>query len=345
MRTIWAVLATALCLVAVRPSPATATRCLEEAGDAAQIGDMRSAIDAVCLCFKYDDTPQKSHANYTKCAKDVIKTRAGVGLLRPQCKSAVAKYYAASICGYPSAEIGYEKEPRVPCMSASASRVRCSIQPLTKCLSGAPDFCAPQTICPRFVCFGSTTCIDAFDTNGNLALDAADPAADTPFLFGCTSGHGYVDNGDGTITDVHSGLMWEKKDHAGGLHDVAYGYIFGEDAAVTNSALHWLGEVNLENGTGFAGHNDWRLPTIAELQTLVESSSTFVTGRGRVKPPFQNVGDVPNCTVLTCSLNSNNDYGSRTTSAAAVWIFSAENGPRRGSYYQDAYVRAVRGGQ
>src|SRR5262249_41063330 len=95
MRTIWAVLATALCLVAVSPSPASAIRCLGDAGDAAQIGDTRSAIDAVCPCFKYDDTPQKSHANYAKCAKDVIKARAGVGLLRPQCKSAVAKYYSA----------------------------------------------------------------------------------------------------------------------------------------------------------------------------------------------------------------------------------------------------------
>jgi hypothetical protein len=30
----------------------------------------------------------------------------------------------------------------------------------------------------------------------------------------------FVDNGDGTMTDKVTGLMWEKKDDAGGLHDV-----------------------------------------------------------------------------------------------------------------------------
>jgi hypothetical protein len=30
----------------------------------------------------------------------------------------------------------------------------------------------------------------------------------------------YMDNGDGTITDVNTGLMWEKKSQDGGVHDV-----------------------------------------------------------------------------------------------------------------------------
>jgi len=34
----------------------------------------------------------------------------------------------------------------------------------------------------------------------------------------------FVDNGDGTITDPGTGLMWEKKDEGGGLHDVGNRY-------------------------------------------------------------------------------------------------------------------------
>ena len=29
----------------------------------------------------------------------------------------------------------------------------------------------------------------------------------------------YTDNSDGTITDNNTGLMWEKKDDSGGIHD------------------------------------------------------------------------------------------------------------------------------
>ena len=36
----------------------------------------------------------------------------------------------------------------------------------------------------------------------------------------------FVDNGDGTITDPETGLMWEKKDGAGGIHDVDNWYIW-----------------------------------------------------------------------------------------------------------------------
>ena len=34
----------------------------------------------------------------------------------------------------------------------------------------------------------------------------------------------FVDNGDGTVTDTMTALMWEKKDSAGGLHDANDSY-------------------------------------------------------------------------------------------------------------------------
>ncbi|MFC2151558.1 DUF1566 domain-containing protein [Bacteroidota bacterium] len=59
----------------------------------------------------------------------------------------------------------------------------------------------------------------------------------------------YVDNGNGTITDLTTGLMWQQN-----LPDNKYDYIDCFDFA--------------ENST-LAGYTDWRLPTIKELYSLI----------------------------------------------------------------------------
>ncbi len=63
----------------------------------------------------------------------------------------------------------------------------------------------------------------------------------------------FVDNGDGTISDNATGLMWQQGDSKSGL-----GW---EDA------LAWVQQKNAEN---FLGYNNWRLPNIKELQSIVD---------------------------------------------------------------------------
>ena len=58
-----------------------------------------------------------------------------------------------------------------------------------------------------------------------------------------------VDNGDGTVTDVTTGLMWQKKP----------GPLMTWEQALTHS-----------RSLKIAGYNDWRLPNPHELQTLVD---------------------------------------------------------------------------
>ncbi len=66
----------------------------------------------------------------------------------------------------------------------------------------------------------------------------------------------YVDNGDGTITDLVTGLMWEKS-----WHDASWQEAQNQASEIT---------------TG--GYDDWRVPTIKELYSLIQFSGS--QGRG-----------------------------------------------------------------
>jgi hypothetical protein len=63
----------------------------------------------------------------------------------------------------------------------------------------------------------------------------------------------FVDNGDGTITDNATGLMWDKVGSSAGIN--------WEDA------LAWVEQKNNEN---YLGYNDWRLPNAKELQSIID---------------------------------------------------------------------------
>ena len=78
----------------------------------------------------------------------------------------------------------------------------------------------------------------------------------------------YTDNGDGTVTDNRTGLSWEKKTTA----NLTTNYTW-------QGALDYVAELNAMNGgAGFAGHNDWRLPNMRELLSIVDY--------GRSNPPI-----------------------------------------------------------
>jgi hypothetical protein len=86
----------------------------------------------------------------------------------------------------------------------------------------------------------------------------------------------FVDNGDSTITDRATGLMWTKDDSGEGMN--------------WQEALAWAQTKNAEN---YLEHSDWRLPNAKELQNIVDyTRSPDTTSSAAINPLF-------NCTGIT----------------------------------------------
>jgi hypothetical protein len=122
----------------------------------------------------------------------------------------------------------------------------------------------------------------------------------------------YIDNGNGTVTDIETKLMWQQK---------------------TAGPRVWYDAMSDCSGLSMAGYNDWRLPTIDELKTLLDRSDQM--------PPTINHTYFPD-TVSSF-------YWSSTTNAFNTnyaWGVNFNYGNDYGSYKDYGYyVRAVRGGQ
>lgn len=80
----------------------------------------------------------------------------------------------------------------------------------------------------------------------------------------------FTDNGDGTISDNATGLMWSKADSGEGM--------------TWEEALAWVQQNNSQN---YLGYSDWRLPNAKELQSIVDySKSPDTTDSAAIDPVF-----------------------------------------------------------
>ncbi len=77
----------------------------------------------------------------------------------------------------------------------------------------------------------------------------------------------FVENGDGTITDEATGLMWPQAD--------------------SGEPMTWVQALAYAEGLELAGYDDWRLPNVKELQSIVDyTRSPSTTGSAAIDPLF-----------------------------------------------------------
>lgn len=71
----------------------------------------------------------------------------------------------------------------------------------------------------------------------------------------------YTVNGDGTITDNNTGLMWV-------IDPSVLGVSWGTPG--TPTAVSWGDGITMCESLSYAGYNDWKMPDIKELMTIVD---------------------------------------------------------------------------
>lgn len=158
----------------------------------------------------------------------------------------------------------------------------------------------------------------------------------------------FRDNRDGTVSDLITGLMWEKKcASCDGAHSRKLRLRWSGDGSEA-TVWDWLDELNGKGAPGFAGFQDWRIPNVKELVSIVDY--------GRVNPAvdeaFLNDGCWAGCgdvTSTSCSCTVVGEYWTSTTFSdfpAHALIVDLGVG-----FVDDRlktnrhFVRAVRGGQ
>jgi len=175
---------------------------------------------------------------------------------------------------------------------------------------------------------GQTTC---WDSNG-VVIPCAGTGQDGDIQAGSTLR--YQDNRDGTITDRNTGLTWEKKSMDGSVHDAGNSFFW-------SGAFAYVAALNTAK---FAGHRDWRLPNVKELQSIVN----YQQFAPAVSSAF-NHNCMAGATVLTGSCTVGNGYWSSTSYVYApigAWFVNFVDGGVdvgiKSSF--SIQVRAVRGG-
>ena len=97
----------------------------------------------------------------------------------------------------------------------------------------------------------------------------------------------FQDNGDGTITDLATGLTWQQSD--------------------SSNTYDWKGALNYAENLELAGFDDWRLPNAKELQSIVDYNKSLETTQSAA------IDDLFDATIIK-DYNGNDNYGYYWTS-------------------------------
>ena len=131
----------------------------------------------------------------------------------------------------------------------------------------------------------------------------------------------FIDNGDSTVSDLATGLMWQKADDG--------------------IARDWQESLEYAEDLNLGSYDDWRLPNAKELQSIVDySRSPQTTGTAAIDPVFEtserfdpdgNSGQYPYFWTSTTHLDGMNPY------SGAVYIAFGEGQGKMNGMLMDVH--------
>ena len=140
-------------------------------------------------------------------------------------------------------------------------RIRSNTIYLEQCLSQHACRLPEELAMNRLSC----TSIVLLSAVAFMAPFSAVPAAQScvPNIPQTTPGEDFVDHGNGTVTHKKTGLMWSQ---------CLLGQS-GSDCTSGNSNIYtWEKALEVTAASTLAGYNDWRLPNVKELGSIVEEA-------------------------------------------------------------------------
>jgi len=133
----------------------------------------------------------------------------------------------------------------------------------------------------------------------------------------------YIDNGNGTVTDKYTGLMWKKCSEP----------LQTTNCSGTPGTYTWANAISQCENLTYAGYSDWRLPNMKELFSLIKYQGS--------SGPYIDTSYFPN--TVNSAYWTSTTYASNTTSAMNV-NFNYGNVNYNDKTTILNYVRCVRAG-
>lgn len=131
----------------------------------------------------------------------------------------------------------------------------------------------------------------------------------------------YANNGDGTVTDKQTGLMWQQ---------CSLGLSGTDCTSGTIATFTWQAALATANSNTGNGYSDWRLPNINELASLTEDACSAPTTNETLFPA------TASSYYWSSSPYNLNDF--------EAWNVNFDNGVQAASAKNDSYaIRLVRG--
>lgn len=178
--------------------------------------------------------------------------------------------------------------------------------------------CAPPQSASGLPDTGQTKCYDGAGKEVACGSSSC-PGQDGVYATGCSTEGRFTDHGDGTVTDNCTGLMWQQ--------DTAD--INGDGGVTDVDSINWCEALAYCESLSFAGHDDWRLPNVRELQSIVDYRGRVTT----IDPVFG---------ALSMPYWSSTSFADLPDDAWSV--FFGGGGVNGYGKEGDHYVRAVRSG-